>query len=101
MALSPGNNSVRDQERRGLGHREFKGAKNRLCWKLLWRVGEEKGTGLTPMIANLSSGSRAGQAQRECGVDCSVTDSSLLCLVAKCVRCSTRRRVRRIETALA
>ena len=61
LTLSPGHNSVRDQERRGIGCLEINPAKFRLCWQLLRGVHVhvrrgENGTGLTPTIANLSAG---------------------------------------------
>ena len=64
MALFPGCNSVRDQERRGIGCPEINAAMFRLCGQLLWEVHlhgpkGENGTGPTPTIT-----SRARQTQR-------------------------------------
>ena len=62
LSLSPGYQSVRDQERRGIGsilQNSVCAGNCCLCWQLLCGVHvrkEENGTGLTPTIANLSAG---------------------------------------------
>ena len=88
--------SVRDQERRGLVCPEA--ANYRLCWQLLLfgtaqtrpKEGERRRSHAHD--CQLVCWSRAGQPQREGEVGCSATDSSLLCLMAKCVRSSAGRR---------